>query len=86
MTDYRLRNQNMLYAERGRRPLNWRNAAIFGSIAAVALLGVVSFLADRFNTTALGLSPAAFNQDAQQKPAAPPGRQFATPGDSRFGS
>lgn len=78
MTDYRIRNHDWLYANRGRRPA-WRSIAIFGAIAAVAALGAVSHLTDRFNNGVPGF--------AVIPPTAPaPAVQFATPGGSRSGT
>ena len=74
MTDYRLRNHNLLYAESGHPPLGWRNLAIFGSIVLTVTIGVVGYLADRFN--AAGFAAPAF---AAQQVAPSPAAQLATP-------
>jgi hypothetical protein len=83
MTDYRLRNHDLLYAGRAPQPLasalTWRNVVIFGAIAATATLTVVGHLTDRFSATATG--------PAMQRAAGPaPAIHLATPGDSRSGS
>jgi hypothetical protein len=88
MTDYRLRNQDLLYADRRRRPVGWREFAIFGSIVLTVTAGVVGYLADRFNAAAAGFNPAS-DLVAQQKlaPERPPASaRLETPRNSRFGS
>jgi hypothetical protein len=67
MTDYRLRNHDLLYADSGRRPLSWKDYAIFGAIAATVVVGVISYLADHVNGASGSASP---NATARQ--AAPP--------------
>ena len=81
MTDYRLRNRDLLYAERAPRPLTWRNLAIFGSIAVTVTVGVVSYLTDRFNAAATGFNPTSSALVAQQKAPAP-SVHLATPKSS----
>jgi hypothetical protein len=39
MTDYRLRNHDLLYAERDTRVLTWRNVVVFGAIAVTVTSG-----------------------------------------------
>ncbi len=69
MTDYRLRNQNLLYAGTGHKPLGWRNVAIFGAITLTVSVGVVSYLMERFNAAAIGF--AAPSLSAQQAAPSP---------------
>jgi hypothetical protein len=76
MTDYRLRNRDLLYADRKAEPLSWRTVAIFGAIGAVATLAVASHLTDNFNTLPPGFPAAAPVMTAQQ---APPLIQFVSP-------
>ena len=59
MTDYRLRNYNLLHAERDTRVLTWLNVVVFGAIAVTVTIGVDGHLSDRFNTTAAGFAPAS---------------------------
>jgi hypothetical protein len=54
MTDYRLRNHELLYAPRGKRPLDGRVVVIFALIAAVVVFGVAGHLAERFNAATPG--------------------------------
>ena len=79
MTDYRLRNHDLLYAPRGKRPLDRRVIAIFGLIGAVVTFGVVNHLAEKLNAATPGFAVAR-----QPAPAAP--IQIATPGAARPGS
>jgi hypothetical protein len=79
MTDYRLRNPNLLYAARGNRPLDWRTVAILGVIAVVVTAGVVGHLAERFNA-------AIPDSTIAQQPGPVPAVQIATPGAARSGS
>ncbi|MCX7314831.1 MAG: hypothetical protein WCG92_24085 [Hyphomicrobiales bacterium] len=74
MTDYRLRNHNLLYADRARTRLNWRIVTLFGVIGATAALSVAGHLTDRFIP---GGSPIA------QEASSPPAIHLATPGGSR---
>jgi hypothetical protein len=76
MTDYRLRNHDLLYATRGKRPLDWKAIAIFGLIAALVTIGVAGQLAERFNAAT---SDSAVSR--QRGPA--PAIQVATPGAAR---
>jgi hypothetical protein len=82
MTDYRIRNHDLLYADRIPRPFGWRNIAIFGAIGVTVLIGVVSHLADRFNMMPPGF-PAG-TAAAAARPA--PLIHFANPAASKFGS
>jgi hypothetical protein len=86
MTDYRLRNHDLLYAGRRPQPLTWRNVAIFGSIVLTVALGVVSHLADRFNAAASGFIAGAPTLVAQDAAPPRPVIQLATPASSRSGS
>ncbi len=86
MTDYRLRNHDLLYADRRRQPLTWRNLAIFGSIAVTVTFGVVSYLTDRFNPAGAGFNPSSFGLVAQQKAAPTSAVHLATPSNGRSGS
>jgi hypothetical protein len=86
MTDYRLRNHDLLYAERDTRVLTWRNVAVFGAIAVTVATGVVGHLSDRFNTTAVGLAPASLGVVAQRTAARQPAVHLATPASFRSGS
>lgn len=86
MTDYRLRNHDLLYAERDARVLTWRNVVIFGAIAITVTIGVVGHLNDRFNTTAANLATASFGATAQHAAARPPAVHLATPASLRSGS
>jgi hypothetical protein len=86
MTDYRLRNHDLLYAERDTRVLTWRNVAVFGAIAVTVTIGVVSHLSDRFNTTAAGFVSASRGMSAQQAAARQPAMYLATPTTSGSGS
>jgi hypothetical protein len=78
MTDYRVRNHDLLYADRGKRPLNWRTVLVFGAVAVTVTLGVVAHLTDRFNA-----APAGFT--AAQQSAPKPAMHLATPTGSRSG-
>ena len=80
MTDYRLRNHDLLYADSGRRPLTWRDYAIFGAIAATVVVGVVSYLADHFNAASGSASPGV-----AARQVAPPAVR-ATPATTGSGS
>jgi len=85
MTDYRLRNHDLLYAERDLRVLTWRNVVVFGAIAVTVTIGVVGHLSDRF-TTAAGLAPASPGAAAQHAAARQPAVHLATPANFRPGS
>ena len=85
MTDYRLRNHDLLYAERDPRILTWRNVVVFGAIAVTVTIGVVGHLSDRF-TTAAGLAPASPGAAAQHAAARQPAVHLATPANFRPGS
>jgi hypothetical protein len=69
MTDYRLRNHNLLYAERDTRVLTWRNVVVFGAIAVTVTIGVIGHLSERFNTTAAGFAPVSAGTAAQHAAA-----------------
>ena len=86
MTDYRLRNHNLLYAERDTRVLTWRNVVVFGAIAVTVTIGVAGHLSDRFNTTAAGFAPASAGAAAQHAAARQPAVHLATPASLRSGS
>ena len=86
MTDYRLRNHDLLYAERDTRVLTWRNVVVFGAIAITVTVGVVGHLSDRFNTTAGGFATASRGTAVQQTAARKPAIQLATPATSGSGS
>jgi hypothetical protein len=79
MTDYRLRNYDLLYPDEAAPSLNWRIAALFGLIVVTAAGGVVSYLTDRFNAAAAGFIPAAASAIAQQPGQQPSDIQLATP-------
>jgi len=79
MTDYRLRNHDLLYVPRGKRPLDRRAVAIFSLIGAVVTFFVVSHLTGAF--TASAPSVATARQTAPPTPI-----QIATPGAARPGS
>lgn len=80
MTDYRLRNRELLYADRKAEPLSWRNIAIFGAIGAVATLAVAGHLTDNFNSP-LPSFPAATPVLTAQN--GPPLIQFVSPAAAR---
>ena len=86
MTDYRLRNHDLLYAERDSRVLTWRNVAVFGAIAVTVTIGVVGHLNGRLTTTAVGFAPASPGVAAQQTTARQPAVQLATPASFQSGS
>jgi hypothetical protein len=86
MTDYRLRNHDLLYAERDIRVLTWRNVMVFGAIAVTVTIGVVGHLSDRFNTTAAGFATAPSGAAAQHAAARQPAVHLATPASLRSGS
>ena len=87
MTDYRLRNHDLLYAERDPRVLTWRNVVVFGAIAVTVTIGVVGHLNDRFSTAAAGFAPASPGMSAQHAAAArQPAVHLATPASFRSGS
>jgi hypothetical protein len=86
MTDYRLRNHELLYAVRDTRVLTLRNVVVFGAIAVTVATGVVSHLSDRFNTTAAGFVPSASSVAAQHAAARQPAVHLATPATSGSGS
>jgi hypothetical protein len=82
MTDYRMRNHDLLYADRNPQSLGWRNIAIFGAIGVTVLVGVVSHLVDRFN-----MMPPGFPANSATVAARPaPLIQLANPAASKFGS
>jgi hypothetical protein len=68
MTDYRMRNHDLLYADPSGRVLSGRNLAIFGSIALTVAVGVASYLTDRFNPATAGFKTAAPSLLARQAP------------------
>ena len=82
MTDYRIRNHDLLYADRDPQPLGWRNIAIFGAIGVTVLVGVVSHLADRFNMMPPGFPASAASVAARPAPLI----HLANPATSKFGS
>jgi hypothetical protein len=86
MTDYRLRNHDLLYAERDTRVLTWRNVVVFGAIAVTVTIGVAGHLSDRFNTTAAGFAPASAGTAGQHTAARQPAIRLATPATSGSGS
>ena len=86
MTDYRLRNHDLLYAERDTRVLTWRNVVVFGGIAITVTTGVVGHLSDRFSTTAAGFAAASPGAAAQHAAARQPAVHLATPASFRSGS
>ena len=86
MTDYRLRNHDLLYAGRDTRVLTWRNVVVFGAIAVTVTIGVVGHLGDRFNTTAASFASASPALAAQHAAAPEPAMQLATPTTSGSGS
>ena len=77
MTDYRLRNQNVLYADTGPKPLGWRSVAIFGAITFTVSVGVVGYLMERFNAASTGF--AAPSMTAQQAAPSPATVLLSTP-------
>ena len=77
MTDYRLRNHDLLYAPRSKRPLDRRAIAIFALIGAVVTLGVASHLAQNLNVTTPGFVAVA------RQPALAAPVQIATPSTAR---
>ena len=77
MTDYRLRNQNLLYADTGPQPLGWRNLAIFGAITLTVSAGVASYLTERFNAASTGFAAPALT--AQRAAPSPATVQLTTP-------
>jgi hypothetical protein len=86
MTDYRLRNQDLLYAEREPRILTWRNVVTFGAIAVTVTIGVFGHLNDRFSITAAGFAPASAGVAAQHAATRQPAVYLATPASFRPGS
>jgi len=86
MTDYRLRNHDLLYAEHDPRVLTWRNVVVFGAIAVTVIIGVVGHLNDRFGTAAAGFAPASPEAAAQHAAARQPDVHLATPASLRSGS
>jgi len=86
MTDYRLRNHDLLYAERDPQVLTWRNVVVFGAIAVTVTIGVVGHLNDRFSITAAGLAPASPGAAAQHARRVSPSYTSHTPATSGSGS
>jgi hypothetical protein len=86
MTDYRLRNQDLLYAERDPRILTWRNVVIFGAIAVTVTTGVIGHLNDRVSITAAGFASAPRGVAAQHAATRQPAVHLATPASFRRGS
>jgi hypothetical protein len=83
MTDYRIRNHDLLYASRKPQPLSWRNIAIFAAIGATVTFGVVGHLTDRFNTAPPGFPASAPPMlSAQRAPLI----QLVTPAAAQPGS
>lgn len=85
MTDYRLRNHDLLSADRGFRPLGWRSVAIFGSIAATVTFSVAGYLSDRFVPATAGLHARSVLM-AQRQTDTPPIQLVSTPGRSDSGA
>ena len=87
MTDFRLRNHDLLYADRGRRgPPDWRYVAIFGTIGFTVAFGIVGYLTDHFNAASSGFNPSSPALVAREPAAPTPLIQIATPGPTREGS
>lgn len=84
MTDYRLRNRKLLYADTGHGPFGWRNLAIFGSITLTVSVGVVGYLMERFNAASTGF--AAPGLTAQRAAPSPATVQLTTPRTTGSGS
>jgi hypothetical protein len=84
MTDYRMRNHDLLYADPSGRVLSGRNLAIFGSIALTVTVGVASYLMDRFNPATAGFKTVTPSVVAHQAPtpAPMPVVQLTQPGPS----
>ena len=72
MTDYRLRNHDLLCAERGARVLSLRNVLVFGAIAVTVSIGVIGHLTDRFNTSAASIATVPSSRVAQHTGAPQP--------------
>jgi hypothetical protein len=86
MTEYRLRNHDLLYAERDTRVLTRHNVMVFGAIAITVTIGVVGHLSDRFDTTAANLATASFGTAPQHVAARQPAVHLATPASFRSGT
>ena len=84
MTDYRLRNQNLLYADTRHKPLGLRNLAIFGAIALTVSVGVVGYLMERFNAAGSGFAAPSLN--VQRTVPSPATVQLTTPRTTGSGS
>ena len=87
MTDFRMRNHDLLYADAGRRrPTDWRQVAIFGAIGFTVAFGVVSYLTDSFNAASSGFNPTGPALAAQDQAAPAPLVRLARPAPTREGS
>jgi hypothetical protein len=86
MSDCRLRNHDLLYAERDPRVLTRHNVVVFGAIAITVTIGVVGHLSDRFDTTAANFATASFGEAAQHAAARQPAMHLATPASFRSGT
>lgn len=86
MTDYRLRNNDLLYVHLGRPPIGWQSIAIFASIGFTVMLGVAAYLTGNFNPASTGFGPPAPALVAEQPAAPPTVVQLDTPPRTRSGS
>ena len=84
MTDYRLRNHELLYAKPEPQPLNWGKVAVFGTILAIITVGVAGHLTDRFTPGTASVSPPGAAPQIAKTPNPP--MQLATPSTSPSGS
>jgi hypothetical protein len=78
MTDYRPRNQELLYLERGRAALGWCLTAIFGLIGAIVALMVGAYLTDSYNPASTGFTAAIQTAVTRQAAPEPPIGRIAT--------
>ncbi|MBX9825518.1 MAG: hypothetical protein K2Y27_11045 [Xanthobacteraceae bacterium] len=79
MTDYRSRNDDLLYPNYDRGEDGLRVLAIFGSITVIVALLVTTYLIDAYNPASTGFTAAIpARATVAQQPAAPPALSLAS--------
>jgi hypothetical protein len=85
MTDYRPRNDDLLYSGHERTEDGLRVVAIFGSITVAMALLVTAYLIDAYNPASTGFTAAIpARTSVAQQPAPPPALSLAA--STRAGS
>jgi hypothetical protein len=78
MTDYRPRNDDLLYSGHERTEDGLRVAAIFGAITVAVALLVTTYLIDAYNPASTGFTAAIpARATVAQQPAPPPALSLA---------